>query len=120
MSAHKQDESHVTEPSKGQFLVYQAEDGTLKLDVRLEGESVWLTQDHMGQLFQTTQQKISLHIQNIYAEEELSSEPTHKKYLSVRTEGNREVKRAIDHYNLDMIISVGYRVKSHVATRFRI
>ncbi len=110
----------MTEPSKGQFLVYQAEDGTLKLDVRLEGESVWLTQDHMGQLFQTTQQKISLHIQNIYAEEELSSEPTHKKYLSVRTEGNREVKRAIDHYNLDMIISVGYRVKSHVATRFRI
>ncbi len=112
--------NHEREPSKGQFLVYQADDGTLKMDVRLEDETVWLTQQLMSELFQTSQQNISLHIQNIYEEEELAPEATHKKYLSVRTEGNREVKRLLDYYNLDMIISVGYRVKSRVATRFRI
>lgn len=108
------------EHGKGQFLVYQSEDGKLKLDVRLEGETVWLTQQLMAELFHTTQQNISLHILNVYEELELSPEATHKKYLSVRMEGKREVKRLLDYYNLDMIISVGYRVKSHVATRFRI
>lgn len=107
-------------PQKSHFLVYQAEDGTFKIDVRLEDETVWLTQQHMAELFQTTQQNISLHIQTIYDEGELQREATHKKFLSVRQEGNREVKRNLDYYNLDMIISVGYRVKSHVATRFRI
>lgn len=105
---------------KGQFLVYQAEDGKVKLDVRLEDETVWLTQQMMADLFQTTKQNISIHIQNIYGEGELSPEATVKKYLTVRKEGVREVKRLIDYYNLDMIISVGYRIKSHVATRFRI
>ncbi len=104
----------------GQFLVYQAEDGEFKLDVRLEDETVWLTQQLMAELFQTTQQNISLHISNIYAEKELLLEATHKEYLLVRLEGKREVKRRLDYYNLDMIISVGYRVKSYVATRFRI
>lgn len=113
-------ENTETETAKGQFLVYQAEDGTLKLDVRLEGETVWLTQPLMAELFQTTQQNISQHVLNIYEEEELAPEATHKKFLSVRLEGKREVKRLLDYYNLDMIISVGYRVKSHVATRFRI
>ncbi len=108
------------EPAKGQFLVYQAEDGRLKLDVRLDGETVWLTQPLMAELFQTTQQNISQHILNIYEEGELAPEATHKKFLSVRLEGKREVKRLLDYYNLDMIISAGYRVKSHVATRFRI
>jgi hypothetical protein len=108
------------EAAMGQFLVYQAEDGKLKLDVRLEGETVWLTQPLMAELFQTTQQNISRHVLNIYEEEELAPEATHKKFLSVRLEGKREVKRLLDYYNLDMIISVGYRVKSHVATRFRI
>lgn len=108
------------EKSKGQFLVYRAEDGTLKLDVRLEDETVWLTQQMMAELFQTTKQNISLHIQSILEEGELLSEATVKKYLSVRQEGKRQVKRLLDYYNLDMIISVGYRVKSHVATRFRI
>ena len=108
------------EPAKGQFLVYQAEDGTLKLDVRLEEETVWLTQALMAELFQTTQQNISQHALSIYEEGELAPEATHKKFLSVRLEGNREVKRLLDYYNLDMIISVGYRIKSHVATRFRI
>ena len=106
--------------AKGQFLVYQAEDGKLKLDVRFEDESVWLTQPLMAELFQTTQQNISQHVLNIYEEEELAPEATHKKFLSVRLEGKRQVKRLLDYYNLDMIISVGYRVKSHVATRFRI
>ena len=105
---------------KGQFLVYEAEDGQVKIDVRLEDETVWLTQQLMADLFQTSQQNISLHIQNIYEEGELAPEATYKKYLSVRREGRRDVKRLLDYYNLDMIISVGYRVKSHVATRFRI
>ncbi len=107
-------------PGRGQFLVYEAEDGRIKIDVRLDEETLWLPQAQMATLFQTSQQNISLHIQHIYEEGELLPEATHKKYLLVRTEGGREVKRLVDHYNLDMIISVGYRVKSHVATRFRI
>jgi len=107
-------------PKPGQFLVYETDDGQVKIDVRLEDETVWLTQQHMTDLFQTTKQNVSLHIQNIFDEGELTPEATVKKYLSVRREGRREVKRLLDYYNLDMIISVGYRVKSHVATRFRI
>ena len=107
-------------PAKSEFLVYQTEDGQTRIQVRLQNETVWLTQQMMADLFQTTQQNISLHIQNIYAEGELSSKATHKKYLSVRREGQRDVQRELDFYNLDMIISVGYRVKSHIATRFRI
>ena len=107
-------------PGRGQFLVYEAEDGRIKIDVRLDEETLWLPQAQMATLFQTSQQNISLHIQHIYEEGELLPEATHKKYLLVRSEGGREVKRLVDHYNLDMIISVGYRVKSHVATRFRI
>lgn len=107
-------------PAKGQFLVYPTEDGRTKIEVRLEGETVWLTQQHMADLFQTTQQNISLHLQNIYEEGELQRAATHKEYLSVRQEGRRQVKRPLDFYNLDAIISVGYRVKSAVATRFRI
>ncbi|QVL50925.1 MAG: virulence RhuM family protein [Thiocapsa sp.] len=106
--------------ARGQFLVYAAEDGRIKIDVRLADETVWLTQPLMADLFQTTQQNISQHIRNVYDEGELSPEATNKKFLSVRQEGRREVQRNLDHYNLDMIISVGYRVKSHVATRFRI
>ncbi len=77
--------------ARGQFLIYQAEDGKLKLDVRLEGETVWLTQPLMATLFQTTQQNIRQHVLNIYEEEELTPEATHKKFLSVRLEGKREV-----------------------------
>lgn len=103
-----------------QFLVYQAEDGTIKIDVRFEGETVWLTQQSMAQLFQTTQQNISLHLQHIYGDGELTPEATHKECLSVQREGGRDVHRSVDYYNLDAIISVGYRVKSRVATQFRI
>lgn len=106
-------------PAIGEFLVYE-EGGRIKINVRLEDETVWLTQPLMAELFQTTQQNVSLHIRNIYAEGELHPEATHKKYLSVRKEGSRDVQRQLDYYNLDMIISVGYRVKSSVATRFRI
>lgn len=107
-------------PQKSHFLVYQAGDGTLKIDVRLEDETVWLTQQLMADLFQTTKQNISQHIQAIYEEGELRLNATVKKYLTVRQEGARQVQRELEYYNLDMIISVGYRVKSHVATRFRI
>ena len=100
-------EKYEIAQGKGQFLVYQAEDGTLKLDVRLEDETVWLTQPLMADLFQTTQQNISQHILNIYEEEELAPEATHKKYLSVRSEGKREVKRLLDYYNLDILNHAG-------------
>lgn len=107
-------------PEKSQFLIYQSEDGIIKIDVRFEGETVWLTQQVMAQLFQTTQQNISLHLQHIYDEGELTPEATHKEYLLVRREGDRDVRRSVDYYNLDAIISVGYRIKSRVATQFRI
>ena len=104
-------------PPHGQFLVYRTEDGRLKLDVRFEGETVWLTQNHMVELFQTTQQNISLHLQNIYEECELQREATHQEFLSVRQEGSRSAQRKVNFYNLDAIISVGYRVKSGIATQ---
>jgi len=113
-------DEHGLEKAKGQFLVYQAEDGKLKLDVRLEGETVWLTQKLMAELFQKDVRTINEHIQNIYDEKELLPETTIRKFRIVQREGKREVSRMVDFYNLDMIISVGYRVKSHVATRFRI
>ena len=105
--------------SNSQILIYQSERGQTKIEVRLENETVWLTQKLMAELFQTTKQNISLHIHNIYNEVELSPEATVKEYLTVQKERNRQVSRTVDFYNLDMIISVGYRIKSHVATRFR-
>lgn len=107
-------------PNQSQIVIYKAETGETKIDVRFENETVWLTQQHMADLFQTTQQNISLHLQNIYEEGELpQSEATHKEFLSVRREGSRDVQRQLDFYNLDAIISVGYRVKSSIATAFR-
>jgi len=108
------------EAPRSDLLLYQTEDGRTRIQVRLENETVWLTQPLMAELFQTSQQNISQHIQSIYEDRELAREATHKKFLSVRQEGARQVQRNLDFYNLDMIISVGYRVKSHVATRFRI
>jgi len=107
-------------PAKGQFLVYPTEDGRTKIEVRLENETVWLTQQHMADLFQTTKQNVSLHLQNIFAERELDRGATVKESLTVQPEGGRSVQRRVEYYNLDAIISVGYRVKSAVATRFRI
>ena len=106
-------------PSDSQILIYQSDSGETHLEVRLQNETVWLTQNLMAELYRTTKQNISLHIQNIYEEGELVPEATVKKYLTVRREGSRTVKRPLDYYNLDMIIAVGYRVKSGIATRFR-
>jgi len=103
-----------------EILLYQTEDGQTKVEVRMENETVWLTQAQMVELFQTTKQNISLHIKNIYEEGELHEVSTVKEYLTVQKEGTREVQRKIGHYNLDVIISVGYRVKSHRGTQFRI
>lgn len=104
----------------GEFLFYQTEDGRTRLQVRLEAETVWLTQAQMAELFQTTQQNVSLHLQNIFEEGELTPTATHKEFLSVRREGNRDVQRRLDYYNLDVVITVGYRVKSQRGTQFRI
>jgi len=106
-------------PVKSDLILYQTEDGKTRIEVRLQDETVWLSQKLMAELFQTTKQNISLHIQNIFDEGELMPEATVKKYLTVQTEGSRQVNRPVEFYNLDMIISVGYRIKSHVATRFR-
>lgn len=106
-------------PPRSELLICQTEDGRTRIQVRLEGETVWLTQADMAQLFQTTPQNITLHLKNIFQEGELEEVATCKDFLQVQTEGDRQVHRARKHYNLDVIISVGYRIKSHVATRFR-
>ncbi len=103
-----------------EIIIYQSDDLSEKLEVRIEDETVWLTQNQMVELFQSTKQNISLHISNIYKEKELSSDATVKEYLTVQKEGNRNVKRKLKFYNLDVIISVGYRVKSIRGTQFRI
>ena len=110
---------NLPEKSNSQILIYQTEGGKTKIEVRLENETVWLTQKLMAELFQTTPQNITLHLNNIYSEKELSKEATCKDFLQVQKEGERQVQRTRKFYNLDAIISVGYRIKSHVATRFR-
>jgi len=119
-STSKDKDAAEDTPPHGQILVYAAEDGRLKIDVRLEDESVWLTQRLMAELFQKDVRTINHHIQSIYDDGELVREATIRKYRIVQTEGSRDVSREIEYYNLDMIISVGYRVTSAVATRFRI
>ena len=106
------------ESNKGEIVMYQP-DETIRLEVRVEDETVWLTQQQMAELFLTTKQNVSLHINNIYDERELEEAATVKDYLTIRKEGNRTVKRHVKLYNLDVIISVGYRVKSLRGTRFR-
>jgi len=106
-------------PSNSQFILYQDDNGITNVNVRFDGKDVWLSQQQIAVLFDATQQNISLHINSILEESELLKEATHKYFLLVRQEGNRSVKRQIEHYNLDMIIAIGYRVKSQVATRFR-
>lgn len=102
-----------------EIILYQPE-ATFKLEVRLEDETVWLTQQQMAELFQTSKQNISLHTGNIFKEKELPADSTVKYSLTVQQEGNRKVKRNVAYYNLDVIISVGYRVKSQRGTDFRI
>jgi hypothetical protein len=100
--------------------MYQTKDGLTKIEVELSGETVWLSLDQMAELFQRDKSTISKHIKNVYAEGELERNATVAKYATVQKEGNRQVERLIDYYNLDVIISVGYRVKSLRGTHFRI
>ena len=105
--------------SENNVLIYQDENGVTKVSVRFSDEDLWLTQQQIAELYDTTQQNISQHIDSIYKDGELDREATNKKFLLVRTEGTRQVRRNIDHYNLDMIIALGYRVQSQITTRFR-
>ena len=105
---------------ENKIIIYQTEDGQTQIDVRLENETVWLTQAQMVELFQTTKQNVSLHLNNLYKEGELKKEGTVKEYLTVQQEGKRNVSRKVKYYDLDVIISVGYRVKSKRGTAFRI
>ena len=101
------------------LIIYQDDNGLVKINVRFADEDVWITQGQLAEIYDTTQQNIALHIKNIYTDKELTDEATHKKYLLVRQEGSRNVQRNIDHYNLDMIIALGYRVQSQVLQRIR-
>ena len=109
----------VPEDNQGDIVIYQTEDGGTKIDVRFEGETVWLTQQQMAELFGSSRTNIVEHIRHIYEEGELDEDSTCRKFRQVRDEGGRQVSREIPHYNLDMIISLGYRVKSRIATHFR-
>lgn len=101
------------------IILYTDENGKTDISVRFAEEDVWVTQKQLAEVYQTTQQNISLHIDNIYNDGELPKEGTHKYFLLVQQEGKRQVKREIEHYNLDVIIAIGYRIQSTVATRFR-
>ena len=103
----------------GEFLVYVAENGHVQVQVRLEGETVWLTQAAIAELFQTTPQNVTMHLAAIYEEAELTESATCKDFLQVRQEGNRDVRRALKHYNLAAVLAVGYRVRSAQGTWFR-
>jgi hypothetical protein len=110
----------ASEPKpSSELILYQTEDGLTRLNVRLEGGTVWLTQAQIAQLYQTTPQNVTLHLQAIYSEGELSQPATCKEHLQVRREGERQVQRALKHYSLDVILAVGYRVRSLRGTQFR-
>ncbi|MCX6225859.1 MAG: virulence RhuM family protein [Bacteroidia bacterium] len=107
-------------PGKSEIILYQTEDGKSRIEVHLEGNTVWLSQKLISELFQKDVRTINEHIRNIYQEDELSPDATIRKFRIVQTEGTRKIQRAIDFYNLDVIIAIGYRVKSHRGTQFRI
>ena len=105
---------------ENKLILYKDEEGRVSVNTRFADEDVWLTQAQLAEIYQTTQQNVSLHLQGIYGDKELDDdERTHKKYLLVRQEGKRKVQREIEHYNLDVIIALGYRVQSPIAVRFR-
>ncbi len=108
----------VQAPS-GEVLLYEAPDGGVRVEVKLDRDTVWLTQRQMSELFETTPENVLLHLKNIYADGELEEPATAKDFLAVRLEGKRQVQRQLKHYNLDAIISVGYRVNSRRGVRFR-
>ncbi len=104
---------------KNEIIIYQSTDGTPGIEVRIEGETVWLTQSQLVELVQTSKANVSEHIKHIFDEEELERNSVVRNFRTVQKEGNREVSRDIEHYNLDLIISLGYRIKSQIATQFR-
>lgn len=103
-----------------EIMIYEDKDGITKVNVKIIEDDIWLTQNQIADIYKTTQENISIHIKNVYKDNELNLDSTNKKFLLVQKEGTRKVKRNIDHYNLDMIIALGYRVQSDVAVRFRI
>jgi len=105
--------------SRSKILFYQSEDGTSRIEVRLDEGTVWLTQALIAELYQTTIPNINIHIRNIFGDGECNPISTIKEYLTIQTEGSRKVKRSIEYYNLDMILAIGYRVRSHRGTQFR-
>lgn len=105
--------------SNGEIIIYQTDDGSTHIDVKMEDETVWLTQQQMAELYQTSRTNVVEHIAHIYEEGELDENSTCRKFRQVRQEGNRQVNREMVYYNLDMIISLGYRIKSSIATNFR-
>lgn len=105
---------------QSEIIIYQTNDGKNKIDVKLEGETVWLTQVQLVELYQSSKSNVSEHIKHIYEEGELEKNSTVRNFRTVQKEGNREVSRNVEYYNLDMIISLGYRIKSSIATQFRI
>jgi hypothetical protein len=109
----------MDELQKGEILIYQSESGDTKIDVYIEDGTVWLSQTLIAKLYQTTPQNIIMHTKNIYKDCELTEAATCKKSLQVQSEGNRTVKRSVKHYNLDMILAIGYRVRSHIGMQFR-
>ncbi|MCZ8234802.1 MAG: virulence RhuM family protein [Inhella sp.] len=109
----------MTHGDDGELLLYQAEDGRARIQVRLAGNSLWLTQQQLAELYQSTPQNITQHIRAIYADGELLESATCKPYLQVRAEGSRTVRRELKHYNLDVVLAVGYRVRSHRGVQFR-
>ena len=108
-----------TPPSPSEIVFYQGEDGRSRIQVRLDGGTVWLTQRLLAELYQVSVPTINEHVANIFDEQELDPSPTLRKFRIVQTEGTREVSRLVDHYNLDVILAVGYRVRSHRGTQFR-
>ncbi|MCL2028556.1 MAG: virulence RhuM family protein [Bacteroidales bacterium] len=110
----------MSEEQKGEVIIYQNDDDSVKLNVRLENETVWLTQQQLAELFQTSRTNVVEHIKHIFEEGELSENATCRKFRQVQIEGTREVSRELPFYNLDLIISLGYRIKSRIATQFRI
>ncbi len=109
----------INSENKGEIVIYKNKNGNISFEAKLEDETIWLTQDMMAKLFETTSQNITIHIKNIYDEQELEQSSTCKDFLQVRKEGSRNVSRKLAFYNLDMILSIGYRIKSKTATQFR-
>ena len=104
---------------ENKIILYQDDNEITRVSVSFADEDLWLTQKQLAEIYDTTQENISLHVSNVYADGELDEDRTYKKFLLVQTEGKRQVRRNIDHYNLDMIIALGYRIQSRIATRFR-